>query len=394
MSATTAATTTLPATAPLVTIGTDCSALARGAAILGTGGGGDPYIGRLLAEAAVRKHGPIDIVQVEDLPDDAVVLSVAMIGAPTVMVEKLPSSTQFAEAIRSLAAYLGVTPTHLACIEVGGVNSTTPIVAAAELGLPLVDGDGMGRAFPEVQMVLPTLSGVRATPMALADEKGNTAVFDTVDNRWAERLARTATVEMGCSAITAQYAMSGAQVKESFVRGSLSLSVRLGETLVAARQENTDPVAAVTAVLGGTVVFEGKVADIERKTVTGFARGTARIAGSGDDTGLEAVLRFQNEHLLVEVAGQVRTTAPDLIITLDAETGEPITTEGLRFGARVRIITAPADERWHTAAGLALAGPRYFGYDTAAVRHDGTTSAGETSTGETSTGETSTGETR
>ena len=390
MSATTTATTTattptptLPATAPLVTIGTDCSALARGAAILGTGGGGDPYIGRLLAEAAVREHGPVDVVQVEDLPDDAVVLSVAMIGAPTVMVEKVPSSAQFAEAIRSLAAYLGVTPTHLACIEVGGVNSTTPIVAAAELGLPLVDGDGMGRAFPEVQMVLPTLSGVRATPMALADEKGNTAVFDTVDNRWAERLARTATVEMGCSAITAQYAMSGAQIKESFVRGSLSLSVRLGETLVAARQENTDPVAAVAAVLGGTVVFEGKVADIERKTVTGFARGTARIAGSGDDTGLEAVLRFQNEHLLVEVAGRVRTTAPDLIITLDAETGEPITTEGLRFGARVRIVTAPADERWHTAAGLALAGPRYFGYDTAAVRHDGTTSAGETTTGET-----------
>ncbi|MFJ3035976.1 DUF917 domain-containing protein [Curtobacterium pusillum] len=381
--ATTTPTPTLPATAPLVTIGTDCSALARGAAILGTGGGGDPYIGRLLAEAAVREHGPVDVVQVEDLPDDAVVLSVAMIGAPTVMVEKLPSSAQFAEAIRSLAAYLGVTPTHLACIEVGGVNSTTPIVAAAELGLPLVDGDGMGRAFPEVQMVLPTLSGVRATPMALADEKGNTAVFDTVDNRWAERLARTATVEMGCSAITAQYAMSGAQIKESFVRGSLSLSVRLGETLVAARQENTDPVAAVAAVLGGTVVFEGKVADIERKTVTGFARGTARIAGSGDDTGLEAVLRFQNEHLLVEVAGRVRTTAPDLIITLDAETGEPITTEGLRFGARVRIVTAPADERWHTAAGLALAGPRYFGYDTAAVRHDGTTSAGETSTGET-----------
>lgn len=371
-------TTTAAPAAPLTTIGPDCSALARGAAILGTGGGGDPYIGRLLAEAAVREHGPVGVVQVEDLPDDAVVLSVAMIGAPTVMVEKLPSSAQFAEAVRSLAAYLGISPTHLACIEVGGVNSTTPIVAAAELGLPLVDGDGMGRAFPEVQMVLPTLSGVRATPMALADEKGNTAVFDTVDNRWAERLARTATVEMGCSAITAQYAMSGAEVKESFVRGSLSLSVRLGETLVAARQRNDDPVEAVVEVLGGTVVFEGKVADVERKTVTGFARGTARVTGTGRDAGQEAVLRFQNEHLLVEVAGEVRTTAPDLIVTLDAETGEPITTEGLRFGARVRIVTAPADDRWHTAAGLALAGPRYFGYDTVAIRHDGTTSEGET----------------
>lgn len=370
-------TTRSPSTRPLTEIGADCAALARGAAILGTGGGGDPYIGRLLAEAAVREHGPVQVVQVEDLPADAVVLNVAMIGAPTVMVEKLPAGAQFAEAIRSLATHLGVTPTHVACIEVGGVNSTSPIVAAAELGLPLVDGDAMGRAFPEVQMVLPTLSGISATPMALADEKGNTAVFDTVDNRWAERLARTATVEMGCSAITAQYAMTGAQVQQSYVRGSLSLCVRLGETLVAARAANDDPVAAVAAVLGGSVVFEGKVADVERATVTGFARGTARIAGSGPDTGQEAVLRFQNEHLLVEVAGSVRTTTPDLIVTLDAETGEPVTTEGLRFGARVRIVTAPVDPRWHTPGGLALAGPRYFGYDTQAVRHDGTVSEGE-----------------
>ncbi|WP_083230365.1 DUF917 domain-containing protein [Curtobacterium sp. UCD-KPL2560] len=371
------AATTAPTARPLTVVDGDCADLARGAAVLGTGGGGDPYIGRLLAEAAVREHGPVTVVQVEDLPDDAVVLNVAMIGAPTVMVEKLPSGAQFAEAVRSLAAHLGVTPTHVACIEVGGVNSTSPIVAAAELGLPLVDGDAMGRAFPEVQMVLPTLAAVSATPMALADEKGNTAVFSTVDNRWAERLARTATVEMGCSAITANYAMTGAQVKESYVRGSLSLCVRLGEALVAARAANADPVAAVAATLGGSVVFSGKVADVERKTVTGFARGTARVTGSGDDTGREAVLRFQNEHLLVEVAGSVRTTAPDLIVTLDAETGEPITTEGLRFGARVRIVTAPADPRWHSPAGLALAGPRYFGYDTPAVRHDGTVSEGE-----------------
>ncbi|WIE54076.1 DUF917 domain-containing protein [Curtobacterium sp. MCBD17_003] len=362
--------------APLTVIGEDCSALARGAAILGTGGGGDPYIGRLLAEAAVRQHGPVPVVQIEDLPDDAVVLAVAMIGAPTVMVEKLPSATQFAEAVRSLAAYRGVTPTHLACIEVGGVNSTTPIVAAAELGLPLVDGDGMGRAFPEVQMVLPTLSGISATPMSLSDEKGNTAVFDTIDNRWAERLARTATVEMGCSAITSQYAMSGAEMKESYVRGSLSLCVRLGEALVDARAANEDPVAAVADVLGGQVVFAGKVTDVERKTVTGFARGTAHIAGMADDTGREAVLRFQNEHLFVEVDGRARATTPDLVITLDAETGEPITTEGLRFGARVRIVTAPADARWHSPAALELAGPRYFGYDLDAVRFDGTTSPG------------------
>ena len=79
-------------------------------------------------------------------------------------------------------------------IEAGGLNSTIPFVAAAELGLPVVDADGMGRAFPEVQMVL-CHAGRRssATPMALADEKGNSLVMRTIDNRWAERFARSAT---------------------------------------------------------------------------------------------------------------------------------------------------------------------------------------------------------
>ena len=58
-------------------------------------------------------------------------------------------------------------------IEAGGVNSMLPIAAAARLGLPLVDCDGMGRAFPELQMVTFTIGGGSATPMAMVDEKGN-----------------------------------------------------------------------------------------------------------------------------------------------------------------------------------------------------------------------------
>ena len=33
--------------------------IALGAAVLGTGGGGDPYIGRLMATQAIEDHGPV-----------------------------------------------------------------------------------------------------------------------------------------------------------------------------------------------------------------------------------------------------------------------------------------------------------------------------------------------
>ena len=44
-----------------------------------------------------------------------------------------------------------------------------PFVVAARAGIPLVDADLMGRAYPELQMCMPTLYGISATPMSMAD---------------------------------------------------------------------------------------------------------------------------------------------------------------------------------------------------------------------------------
>ena len=330
--------------------------IARGAAILGTGGGGDPYIGRLLAEQAIAAHGPVSLVTIDEVPADAVVVPVAMMGAPTVMVEKLPSGTEIAAVLAALGEVLGRHPTHIACIEAGGVNSTIPFAAAAFTGLPLVDADGMGRAFPELQMVLPTLAGVSTTPLALADEKGNTAILRTIDNHWAERLARSATVDMGCSATTAQYVLRGDQLASAMVAGTLSRAERLGAVVGRARSAHADPVSAVLAELGGRLLFTGKVTDIARRTTSGFARGTATLSDS-------CRLEFQNEHLVAWVDGKVVASVPDLICVLDTDTGEPVTTEALRYGLRVSVLGVPCDPRWRTPEGLELVGPRYFGYD-------------------------------
>ncbi|MEF3405064.1 DUF917 domain-containing protein [Agromyces sp. CCNWLW203] len=342
--------------------------LARGAAVLGTGGGGDPYIGALLATQALREHGEVTVVSLDEVPDEAVVLTVAMMGAPTVMVEKLPSLDEVTAPVHALGAYLGRPVTHIACAEVGGVNSTIPIAAAAALGLPLLDADGMGRAFPELQMVLPTLYGVTASPLAFSDEKGNIGVLQTVDNSWTERIARVACVEMGCSVMISGFSMSGGKAREALVPGSLSLCAEIGRTITAARGDKADPVEAAVRLLGGRELFAGKVVDVQRATTTGFARGSARIEGAD----AAVTLSFQNEHLIAESEGTILATTPDLIMVLDHDSGEPITTEALRYGQRVRVISAPSDERWHSAEALAMVGPGYFGYDLPAHRFDGT----------------------
>jgi uncharacterized protein len=338
--------------------------IAVGAAILGTGGGGDPYIGKLLAQAAIREHGPVQMVTVDELDDDDFVVPSAMMGAPTVMIEKLPRGTEVIRAFEALGACVGRQPTHTTSIEAGGLNSTTPFVVAAQLGLPLVDADGMGRAFPEIQMIVATMHGVKATPMTLADEKGNSALIDTIDNSWTERLARTLTVDFGATAMIALYPMTGAQLKAgAFVSGTISLAEELGRLVRVMRAEHSDPITAVVERLGGRKLFAGKVVDVARRTEAGWAKAEARIDGTGADAGSTLVLQTQNEHLVAVRDGEVVCSVPDLIVVMDAETGGPITTEELRYGFRVVVVGAPCVPAWRTEEGLAIVGPRYFGYD-------------------------------
>ncbi|MFB8387677.1 DUF917 domain-containing protein [Microbacterium sp. NPDC055910] len=336
--------------------------MARGAAILGTGGGGDPYVGMLLAEQAIKKHGPVTLLSVDEVDDDATIVPTAFMGAPTVMLEKMPSGSEMVTSLRAIEGVIGRPATHTVSLEAGGLNSMIPFVAAAELGIPLVDADGMGRAYPELQMLLPTLGGITASPMAMADERGNAVAFDTIDNAWAERLARSVVTDMGCSGGMSLYVLTGRQLKDHMVRDTLTLCEEIGRAVREARESHVDPVLAAVDSLNGRLLFRGKLTDVERTTVGGFNRGLARVEGTGTDADTTLEVDFQNENLVARRGDEVLASVPDLISILDTESGEAVTTERLRYGLRVSVIASPCDPRWRSPEGLALAGPEYFGY--------------------------------
>lgn len=337
--------------------------IAVGAAILGTGGGGDPYIGKLMAIQAIEEYGPITLLDPEELEDDDLVVPSAMMGAPTVMIEKIPSGEEIFASFHALESYLGQKIRATMPIEAGGINSMIPLALAARLGLPVVDVDGMGRAFPELQMVTFTTIDVSATPMVLSDEKGNNILLNTIDNKWTENLARGATITMGGSVMIAIYPMNGQQIKEVGIKNVVTFTEKIGKALRISRQKNQDPVEALVEVTGGFPFFEGKIIDIDRKTEGGFARGKATIAGINSYKKDQLVLNFQNEHLVATVNEKVAVSVPDLITVHDIETGLPITTEGMKYGSRVMVMGIPCSDIWRTSKGIELVGPRYFGYD-------------------------------
>ena len=339
-------------------------ALAIGAGILGTGGGGNPFLGRITTQRLLGADGSVPIVRVEDLPEDAVIIATGGMGSPTIGIERMGDGAESLRAVRALERYTGRKATHIAIGEIGGSNSIQPIRVAFQMGLPVVDADAMGRAFPELQMDTFTIYGIPPTPAALSDIRGHSVVFDEISvANDLERYARAVTIQMGGAAGYAFPTMSADEMRRTSIPGTLSLAIRLGEAVLDARAAHRDPIAASLGVMGGQRLFTGKITDVDRRLVGGFARGALTMDGSGADSARSLHIAFQNENLVArDEQGAVLCAVPDLICIVDTETGEPITTEVLRYGLRVTVLGIPAPEMLRTPLALTYVGPAAFGY--------------------------------
>lgn len=344
--------------------GDDTQAIAIGAGILGTGGGGSTYLNRLRLNKELRLQGrPVSVIGADDVPDDALVCAVGGMGAPTVSNEKLQEGREIMRALRALEEHLRQQIYAIVIGEIGGGNALGPMVTALQCGLPVVDGDGMGRAFPELDMDTFMIGGLAPAPFALADAHGNVVVFKRIGTaKQAEEFARSLTIEMGGSAALVMPVMTGAELKATIIRDTLSLAKRIGETVLDCRARSIEPAETVAELCNGKVLFSGKIIDVERRTVGGFARGTVVISAF-DRFEHQLEIEVQNENLIARSNGETLCAVPDLITLVSLEDGEPIGTESLRYGLRVAVLAMPAPKELKTPEALAVVGPRAFGYD-------------------------------
>jgi len=340
--------------------------LALGTALLGTGGGGDPYLYKLALDAAIAEKGPVELVDPDDLDDDATIISTGGVGAPMIASEKLPNGMEGVWAIRKLEEFANIKADALIAAEIGGGNGLVPMLSALHMGLPVVDGDGMGRAYPETQMETFSIYGISATPMSAVDEFGNAAVITTNDSKTAERIVRQIGLSMGGHCMVGDHIMTGLDVKNYGIKNTASLSVELGKVVrqsAGLSQFLTDTAPLLVNAGYGVPLnlFEGKVIDVRREMVGGYDVGEFVISSFDDKH--QMTINVQNEYLIAIVDGQCIATVPDLICVIDRETLLPITSERLRYGLRIAVIGIPTPALYKSPEAMAVTDPRAFGFD-------------------------------
>jgi len=342
----------------------DIECLAVGAWILGTGGGGSPYLGLLNMRRLYAEGHRVELISPFDLADDDRVAVVSNMGAPLVGQERLADSRNIARAVQIQEEYSGAKFRAVMSLEIGGGNGIQPLMAAVHLGLPVVDADTMGRAYPEAQMTSVAVGDLVPDPCALYDPRGIEAIVTRVPSwKWMERASRKICVEMGSIASTCKAPRSGAEVKEWGIHFTVSKAIGIGRRVREAQQRHDDPVAAVLDETRGKQLFRGKLVDVARRATEGFLRGRAAIEGLDEDRGSRLEIAFQNEWVVAWRDGEAIAMSPDLICVLDTVSGNATGTETIRYGMRVTVVALPAPPVFLTPKGLEHVGPRAFGYD-------------------------------
>lgn len=342
--------------------------LALGSVFLATGGGGDPHVPKLLTSEVLKRIGPVDLIAPKDLPDDAFVAAIGNVGAPTVSLELLPSDDEALIALEAFEKQMGRKLDAVVSFEIGGGNSLIPIMAAASRGIPVVDGDGMGRALPEAQMMTYAIRGVPSTPAMACDYASNVTMFTTKGTDVYERHIRALAMSSGGMITTVEHGMSGADVRGAIIPGTVSFAMKLGAFLRENRGQAPalfDPLKSLfeTSIYGECrLIHTGKVVDKSTRIVGGFDVGNTVVEGF-DPGSTPVEIDIKNEYLLARRGDQVLASVPDLIVIVDFETSEPINAERLRYGQRIAIFAIGCPDFYRAPDALKVVSPRNFGFD-------------------------------
>ncbi|MDH7484776.1 MAG: DUF917 family protein [Anaerolineae bacterium] len=322
-------------------------AAAYGGAVLGGGGGGPIEEGLRLGRLALELGRP-RLVTLDELDDDAVLVTVALVGAPSAT-EQYLEPMYLVRALELLMAHLDRPVAGLITNENGGMATLNGWLQSAITGRPVVDAPCNGRAHPTGlmgAMGLDAVPGYLARQAAVGgnpDAGRHLRLYVEGGLTLTARLVRQAAVEAGGLVAVARSPVTVDYARQHAAPGAVGQAIEVGRALLGASIP-IEAAEAVCRVLGGQLICQALVRRVALRSEGGFDVGQVAL-----EDGYE--LTFWNEYMTLERRGERLATFPDLIATLSATEPRPLTSAEIRQGQELLVIRAPK-ERLRLGAGM------------------------------------------
>lgn len=308
----------------------------KSSTILGTGGGG-----RLDSAMSVIKNiPPPTLISFDDLDSDDIVITAYGAGGLT----KPKNTTQImTKGLELLQQRLGKPIKAIVPVEIGPYSLAAAFEIAAQLGVPVVDGDLVGyRSVPDIYIELVTLANLSRCPLVFGNNEGDIVLLDEASSpERLEQIIRSFADESVSNTFVLGYPYFKQELSKCLAKDSVSYCLKMESKL----DKEFD-------LIGSGIVTE----DVKEE-VDGFTRGCLLIKDSETMFQVE----FKNEYLVLLKNKEVLVTCPDFICVVDQTTGLGLNNGDDNTGRKVTIYARPALKEWRTKQGLALFSPIKLG---------------------------------
>jgi len=326
-----------------------------GGCVLGGGGGGSMEEGRKVAKLAVNLSS-IELIDIEDMDENAIFVNVAAVGAPSAK-DAYAEPVHYLRALELMNKVADAEISGIITNEAGGLATVNGWLQAAMLGLPIVDAPCNGRAHPTGIMGAMGLHKDKNYNSIQAAVGGNREkgtfvqmlAMGTIEK--ASALVRNAAVQAGGLVSVARNPISCRYAKANSAAGAVKQAINLGREMIEKRKAG--PGAVINAIcdyLEGEVAVTGRIEKVELTSKGGFDVGKVMVEGNYEIT-------FWNEYMTLERSGERLATFPDLIMTIDADTGVPATSAEINEGQNISVIKVKKD---NIKLGAGMRAPELF----------------------------------
>ncbi len=314
-----------------------------GGLFLGGGGGGSLKDGLHSLEEALKHTDHINFVTLSELDDDDIIVTASMVGAPSSS-EKFVDVEHWKMVYELFEKNTQIKIKGIITNENGGTSTTNGWILSAITNIPVIDAPCNGRAHPTGtmgSMGLTSIENYRTVQIAAGGrDNKNTELLATGSISSTSKLVRQAAVEAGGLVCVLRNPVKKAYVEQKGASGALKQAIEIGEVIYKNMGSADIILESLSEMLDSQVICRGKVKECNLTSTDGFDVGHFYI----EEEGILFETIFWNEYMTVESSENRLATFPNLIVTLDSDTGMPVTSAEIGTGQDIILLKVPKNK--------------------------------------------------